>query len=217
MTAHRFRTIAVLVAVTSVAWCTDAHQRAPAHESATFIAPDHTFRFSYPTGFEVCTKGNIQPCVTSMIPACDPDALVCAVYPVKQFGETNLNAAAFQVREIFASGEQMTADICATPYPRDHGSPGQYPDFLISAKNPVEVIGGVQFIHGARDGVATGSSIDTELYRAFHNQRCFELSVSQTGTNPNLSDPATKTLTLAQQKTLVLTLSHILHSFRFTR
>jgi len=214
MSINGFWKIAALVAVMPVAWCTDAYQQVAAHESAMFIAPDGTFRFSYPRSFQVCTKGNIQPCVTSMIPACDSDALVCVAYPVEQFGEATLAAAAFQVREIFTSGEQMTADICATPYPQDHGSS---PDFLISSKNPVEVIGGVQFIHGARDGVATGSSIDTELYRAFHKHKCFELSVSQTGTNPTLSDPPTKTLMPAQQKKLKLTFSHILHSFQFTR
>ena len=57
------------------------------------------------------------------------------------------------------------------------------------------MIGGVQFIHGANDGVATGSRINTELYRAFHNQGCFELSISQTGTNLHVPDTPTKTLT----------------------
>jgi hypothetical protein len=217
MTVGRFRTTALLIAISPLIWSADSPHLASAHESATFTAPDDSFRFSYPNGFEVCTTGKIQPCVKSMIPACDPDALVCVVYPVKQFGDTNLDAAAFQVRDILASGEQMTADICATPYPRDHGSPVQYPDFLISAEHTIEVIGGVRFIHGARDGVATGSSIRTELYRAFHNQTCFELSVGQTGTDPSLFDPPKKTLTPAQQKKLDLTLSHILHSFRFTR
>jgi hypothetical protein len=153
----------------------------------------------------------------SMIPLCDLDALVCVVYPVMQFGETNLKAAAFQVREILASSEQMTADICATPYPRDHGSPVQYPDFLISAEHPIEVIGGVRFIHGARNGVATGSDLEAHLYRTFHNQRCFELSVSQTYTDPNLYDPPIKRLTPAQHKKLDSTMSLILQSFRFSK
>ena len=216
MDASLSRKITFLVAAALLVLQADAQQQHSAREAVIFTAPDHAFYFSYPKDFKVCTKDKIQPCIQSMIPACEQDALVCVVYPVKEFGDTILDAAAFQVREIFASGEQMTADICATPYPRDHGTPVQYPEFLISAKHPVEVIGGVQFIHGAKDGVATGSSIDTELYRTFHDQRCFELSVSETGTNPMISDPPMRTPTPAQQKKLDTTMSEILHGFRFT-
>jgi hypothetical protein len=42
-----------------------------------------------------------------------------------------------------------------------------------------------------------------------------ELSVSDTGTNPNISDPPLKTLTSAQQQKLGQTMSDILHRFRF--
>ena len=217
-TAQALRDLAaMLMAITALAWTADSHHQKYANESATFTAPDASYRFSYPNAFEVCTKGKIQPCVKSMIPVCDLDALACVIYPVKQFGNSNIGGAAFQVREIMVSSEEMTADICVTPYPRDHGTPVQYPDFLISAEHPLEMIGGVRFIHGTRDGVATGSSIRVGLYRAFHNQRCFELSVSQTGTDPSLSDPPQKTLTSAQQEKLNSTMSHILHSFRFTR
>jgi hypothetical protein len=54
------------------------------------------------------------------------------------------------------------------------------------------VIGGVSFIHGTNDGVATGHAIKHDLYRAFHKQRCFELSVSETWTDPNNFDPPRK-------------------------
>jgi hypothetical protein len=153
----------------------------------------------------------------SFIPVCEQDALVCVTYAPQEFKDTSFSMASFQVREIFASGEQMTADICATPYPRDHGTPWQYPEFLISAEHPVELIGGVQFIHGISGGAATGHDLGVDLYRAFHNQRCFELSISETGMNPMISDPPMKTLTPAQQKELDQTMSDTLHSFRFTK
>jgi len=112
----------------------------------------------------------------------------------------------------------MTPDVCVTPYPRknDGGTVPEWPEFLVSAKHPVEMIGGVQFLHGVSEGAAMSHSIGIDLYRAFHKQRCFELSVSQTETNPNAFDPAKKTLTTSQQKKLDQSMSQILHSFRFS-
>jgi len=126
-------------------------------------------------------------------------------------------AASFQVREIFAENEMMTADICVTPRPTKYGDTvSDFPSFLISAEHPVELIGGVQFLHGVTAGAATSHSISIDLYRVFHKQRCFELSVSQTETNPNVSDPPMRALTPAQGKQLDGSMSQILHSFRFS-
>jgi hypothetical protein len=121
------------------------------------------------------------------------------------------------VKEIFAEHEIMTPDVCVTPYPHKDGETvSDWPGFLISAEHPVELIGGVQFLHGVSGGAALSHSISVDLYRAFHKQRCFELSVSQTGTDPNVSDPPMKTPTPAQGKKLDQGMRLILHSFRFS-
>lgn len=183
-----------------------------AHKTRTFRNSDGAFRFVYPADFQVCTQGNIEPCNQSFIPVCKPDALVCVVYPAEEFKGTSLDAASFQVREIFTTREMMTADVCVTPYPRKDSN---WPEFLISAKHPVEMIGPVEFVHGVSGGAATSHASSIDLYRMVHKQRCFELSVSETGTNPNSSDPPLKTLTPAQQDKLQQAMSDILHSFRF--
>jgi hypothetical protein len=105
----------------------------------------------------------------------------------------------------------MTANVCVTPYPS-----GNWPEFVVSAEYPVELIGGVQFLHGIAGDAATSHSRGINLYRAFHKQRCFEVSVSTAETNPGASDPPMKTLTAAQQKRLDESMSQILHSFRFS-
>jgi hypothetical protein len=51
------------------------------------------------------------------------------------------------VREIHREEAMMTPDICATPYPVPESTP--YPDFLVSAEHPVEMIDGFQFLHGS--------------------------------------------------------------------
>jgi hypothetical protein len=216
MSAGHCRTSAVLTSIALLVLVANGQQRSSAHQSAAFTAPDGRFRFSYPSDprdSQVCTKGKIQLCMGSFIPVCEQDAVVCVTYAPQEFKDTSFSMASFQVREILASGEQMTADICATPYPRDPGTP--YPEFLISAKHPLERIGGGQFVHGINGGAATGHDFGVDLYRAFHEQKCFELSVTETGMNPMMSDPPMKTLTPAQQKKLDRTMSDILHSFRF--
>ena len=182
------RTLALLVAVAGVLQAANAQQGASAHQISTFTAADGAFRFSYPSGLQVCAGGKIQPCIYSYIPVCEQDALACVVYPEKEFADTNFGAASFQVREILREGNipPTNADECVTPYPNDQTR------FLISARHPAEVIGGVSFIHGTSDGVATGHAIKGNLYRAFHKQRCFELSVSETWTDPNNFDPPRK-------------------------
>lgn len=188
-----------------------------AQKTSTFTNSDGAFRFVYPADFQVCTRAKIDPCNQTFIPVCDPDSFVCVVYPAEQFKDTNFGAASFQVREILTKREMMTADVRVTPYPQKDGDRvSDWPGFLISAEHPVELIGGVQFLHGVRGGAATSHSLSIDLYRVFHKQRCFEVSVSQTETEPSVSDPPMKTLSPAQGKRLDQAMSLILHSFRFS-
>ena len=208
--------MAVVMAAALLPLGADAQQRAM-NQSTTFTAPDGAFHFSYPKDFQVCTTDKMQSCGQSFIPVCAEDALVCVVYPAEEFKDTNFEAAAFQVREIFRQ-ENMTADVCVTPYPRkDGGTVSDWPEFLIFAKRPVEMIGGVDFLHGVNGGAATSHSFGVDLYRALHRDRCFELSISEAATEPHVTDPPMNTLTPAQRKKLDQTMSDILHSFRFTR
>ena len=139
----------------------------------------------------------MQPCMRqAYIPPCEEDAIVCVVYPAKQFGDTNFGAAAFQVREIRTKQETMTPDVCVTPIPREaQETVSQWPDYLISAHHPTEFIGGVLFVHGVDSQGAMSHSSSQNLYRTFHRNKCYELSLSKSETNPAVFDPPAKTLT----------------------
>jgi hypothetical protein len=216
MNARCWRKLAVLTTVALIGQMANSQQRASVPQTTTFSAPDRAFLFSYPNDFQICTAGKIDLCLHSFMPVCEADALVCVIYPTRQFGDTNFGAASFQVREIHRE-EMMTPDVCATPYPlMDSNGPWRWPEFLVSAEHPVETIGGVQFLHGVTGEGATSHSLGSNLYRGFHIQRCFELRVSTTATDPSVSDPPLKTLTSAQQKKLDQSMSQILHSFRFS-
>jgi hypothetical protein len=184
-----------------------------ARKTSAFTSPDGAFRFVYPSNFQSCTKGKTDQCrISVIIPVCGTDALVCVLYPSEAFKGTSTSGVGFQVREILDNGyPPTTADACVTP------QGGTYSEnFLISAEHPVEVIDGVSFIHGINGSAAGGSSSGTELYRAFQQSRCFELSISSSGANPNSSDAPMRTLTPAQQRKIDQTMSDILHSFRFS-
>ena len=162
-----------------------------------FRSADGTFYFSYPSDFQVCTTGKIEPCIHSYMPVCQQDAIVCVVYPAKQFENTNFGTAAFQVREIHTEREMMTPDLCVTPNSTESS---EWAEFEISAQHPAEKIGGVLFVHGTsgEGGMSHWSSVD--IYRAFHQQKCYELSLSESGTDLDVYDPPKKPLTDSQQK-----------------
>ena len=61
--------------------------------------------------------------------------------------------------------------------------------------HPAETISGVLFVHGTTDEAALSHSSSVDLYRAFHGGTCFELSLTESETNPDVSDPPMKTLT----------------------
>lgn len=185
-------------------------------KTSIFTSSNGDFRFAYPSDFQVCVRGKTDPCRQSIIPVCQPDALVCVIYPEAEFKDTSFGTAAFEVREVSSQQEMMTADVCVTPFPRkDSGIVSNWPEFLISAAHPVEIIGDIEFVHGSDAGVAAGHSSSVDLYRTFRNQRCFELRVTEAETDPNVAEPPLKTLTLAQWKKFDRTMSDILHSFRF--
>jgi hypothetical protein len=219
MNAGAWRIITIL-AVAALALPSNAQRRTPAPQATkTFTAPNGAFQFSYPGDFHACSEGKIEPCIQSFIPVCEEDAFVCVVYPPKRFEGTNFGAASFQVREIHVEREAMTPDVCVTPYPQEGPGGGfsAWPEFMISAKRPGELIGGVLFVHGLGGDAATSHSKSVDLYRAFHSEKCFELSISETATSPEASDPPMKTLTSVQRKEMDDSMSEMLHSFRFLK
>ena len=213
---RRFTTILAVAVLLSL--LASAQQPRRIQRVKTFTAPNGAFQFSHPANFQVCTAGDIQPCIRSYIPVCEQDSVICAVYPSERFGDTSFGAASFQVREVRAREEQMTPDICATQYPPkfDKGV-SEYPEFLNSTEHPTENIGGVQFVHEITGDAAMSHSSSVDVFRVFHGQRCFELRLSETETSPDVYDPPKKTLTRAERRGVHKSLSQVLHSFRFLK
>jgi hypothetical protein len=210
-----------MIAMAAVLALPTHSQRRPLGHLAIFKSADGGFSFSYPRDFQICTAGNMRPCNRSYAPACEEDAIACAVYPAGRFEGTNFEAASFQVRQVEAereanyhepADEAMRADVCVTPFPRE----GE-PDFMISAQNPQENIDGVLFVHGITAGTGMSHWQSINLYRAFHSKECYELRLTQSGVDAGVFDPPMKTLTRAQHNDVDESLTQILQSVRFLR
>jgi hypothetical protein len=172
-------------------------------KTSIFTSPDGGFRFEYPSDFQLCTNGNMEPCNYTFMLICKQDAPVCVVYPRDVFKGADFGAG-FQVRELLEyGGPPETADACV-----NH-------NFYVSAERPVEQIDGVSFLHGTGRSAAMGNWSSVDYYRAFHKGKCFELSISSTGFDSTDSAPI-RPLTPAESKKVSRTMSKILHSFRFT-
>src|SRR5215469_11488464 len=85
MNAKSWQRLAVLMTFALVTQIANGQQRVPVPQNTIFTAPDGAFLFSFPHDFQVCTAGKIDPCVQSFMSVCEGDALVCVIYPAKQF------------------------------------------------------------------------------------------------------------------------------------
>jgi len=182
--------------------------QAPAQQ--TFKSPDGAFQFTYPSSYALYTGSETDHTGSSYIPVCE-SAAVCTVYPKSKYGGTNFEAAAFQEREI---DDAATASACLTP-------PMKAPngaEFDIAAKDPRRIINGVDFLHGINSEGAMGHYMDTDLYRAFHKSRCYELGINIATTSFANYDPGTvKEFTITDHQHLRGDLTAILDSFKFLK
>ena len=154
-----------------------AAQEAPRNQKSThtFTSPDGAFRFNYSRALVPCRRHPDQtnrwtPDVScnAYTPVCSNfscdsgGTVACIAYPAHQMQGTNFQAAAFSVnvlKQIVTESECMKVDESR---PR-------------RAKN--QVVNGVRFKVTETDGVGLGNFIDDDVYRTFHNGKCYELDV----------------------------------------
>ena len=188
-------------------------QREHSVRRSTYTAADGQFQFSYPANPQLFEKGHIGPSND-----CDQDAIVCVVYSKSTRDGQIYGTSTFQVREVRSKDDaEMTADICATPYPRSPSAP----EFMIDAKEPTKTISGILFVHGSQDVAAGPQSSGVDLYRAFHNGTCIELSIGDFGTdvyNDSAYDSENHLAPLTSSQKIELSqVPQILRSFRFLK
>nr|MDQ2712016.1 hypothetical protein [Acidobacteriota bacterium] len=91
-------------------------------------------------------------------------------------------------------------------------------EFEIDAKHPSRVISGVRFLHAITGGAGGSHSIETNVYRTFKNDMCFELSIHVTLSVFAVYEPGTiNEFTRHDAKTVTEELTRVLDSFRILR
>lgn len=144
----------------------------------TFTSPSGDFRFTYPTSYSIYRNAEaFRP--SSYISVCGQDrsadllVVACLSYPLREYQGTNFGAAALQASQVANRDEES----CAVP--KDD-------EFTIPNRDPVRVINAVRFVHGVTGSAAMSHYVETNLYRAFHHGKCYELAISITQTDPAL-------------------------------
>jgi hypothetical protein len=189
----------------------------------TFASADGTFQFKYPELLVRCMEqvheeGNpglwipADSC-ESYTPVCDyPGSqgnrtLVCFAYPKDTFKDYDtFEAAAFSVAEVKGA---LTQKECLS------GSPDWTIDPRASRK--IAHINHEKFKVFQADGVGMGHILDGKVYRNFHRNTCYELSIRITSTNPGVFDRPAKELTQKDWDEVSDQLKQSLDSFRFLK
>jgi len=189
----------------------------------TFASADGAFQFKYPELLVRCTQqtqaeGNpglwipADSC-ESYTPVRDyPGSqgnrtLVCFAYPKDKFKDYDtFEAAAFSVAEVNGA---LTQKQCLS------GSPDWVIDPRATAK--ITDINHEKFKVFEVDGVGMGHILDGKVYRNFHRNTCYELSIRMTSTNPGVFDRPPKELTQKDWDEVSDRLKQALDSFRFLK
>jgi len=199
-----------------VAFCTvlNAEEVIPQQTSmSTFTSPDGTFRFDYSSTLVACRRHPKQTdhwlpadSCNAYTPVCanvscdSAETVACIAYPASEMKGTNFQAAAFAVNELRKATTE--AECLNVPEPPPHVGTAQ-----------IQVVNGVAFTVVEADGVAAGNLIDAYVYRAFHQNKCYEVDIRIAYSNPADAGPGTMNFDSA---TVRGRLKQILETFRFS-
>jgi hypothetical protein len=185
----------------------------------TFTSPDGSFQFKYWHRLIRCTlnqENNGSPvdqlaidACTSQAPMCNRDSssstFACFAFPKDKFKKKpTFMAATFFVSEI---GGATTTESCLA------GS-----KYWLNARTENTEINAATFRHFSISDAWLGGGQWGEIYRAFHNGKCYELGIQQAHTSSGGFDPGTiQTFTKQDQAEVDRRLRQVLHSFRFLK
>jgi hypothetical protein len=189
----------------------------------TFISPEGAFRFKHSKLLVRCTEQRheegypgwwvpAESC-ESYSPVCDDPGqqgsrtLVCFAYPKAKFRDyPTFGAATFSVAEI---KRVVFEKECLA------GSP----DWVIDPRGSGKTvnINLVKFKVFETDGVGTGHGIDGHVYRTYHRDTCYELSIRIAVTGSWVFGEPVKELTQKNWNEVNSRLEEALYSFRFSK
>lgn len=182
-----------------------AAQETPALD--TFTSPDGAFQFHYPQNYELLVGDRMLRATQGKnleTPVCDfSTALVCVIYPVERAG-ARLDGAGFSVDAV----PGMTSEADCLAYADRSGQK--------QVQSSATGINGREFRYASTSKKDDGHVQSAELYRAFQNDRCYELHIVVSTTDDSSSvRPSQRSLEQAIAETARDSLRLILSSFAF--
>ena len=139
----------------------------------TFISPDGAFQFVYPQNYELLVGERLLRATqgrASTLPVCDfSTALACVIYPIEINEDTRFEAAGFAVDVVRGvKGEPDCLTFADQTVRSQDGSP----------KVTSIVINDQVYRHSSAKKKMVGHAQSVELYRAYAQQKCYELQIS---------------------------------------
>jgi hypothetical protein len=161
----------------------------------TYHSRDHGFAIAYPADFTFYSDPQKAP--RSYMAVCAAESVACFQYSGQEYKGTNFGAAGLSVNIL---GSLHSEDDCR----RIEGAAGSVQTVTIN---------GVLFSYANTSEGAMSHLISGPVYRTFHDQTCYEITLLITSTNIGVYDPGAvkefDSTKLAKQ------LDAILHTFRF--
>ena len=184
-----------------------------------FDSADGTFRFSYPQLLIHCEQRPqgagggqywIDEACTGYGGVCDEPAetdyttIVCFAYPRNEYTNTPaFEAAAFSIGLV---GQDTNEKECLA------GSSNWNVEQRGIAK-----LGGATFHFFKTSSAGMSQGIDQEIYRTFHDGKCYQLAIAIAVANPKVFDPTAKSLTKREWNQVQHSLEQARDSFVFLR
>ena len=174
----------------------------------TFVSPDAVFRFKYSASLVQCKPegpdSDSRSCI-SYFGICEDQGIICLAYPREEYEGYNFSNASFSVSVL---EDAKTEAACLNGVDRNYCKP-----LLVT-----ETHNGVKFrtTDCAEAGLSHG--LDDQIYRTFHEQKCYVLSVKIAGTQFATYDPGTiKEFTAADWKKVRQRLLRPVDTFQFRK
>ncbi|MDP9339116.1 MAG: hypothetical protein M3P45_09630 [Acidobacteriota bacterium] len=202
----------------------NTNSRSPAEALRSFTSEDGVFRFQYSNMLIRCTgelreEGQARSWFPddcqAYVPACGAswspldNTLVCFAYPKTRLKDSpTFEAGTFSVAEI---AQAATKEACIS-------LSSDLRHLAVDPRGRIAMIHGLRFQAFELTGAAASHSSSAYIFRNFHRDRCYELSVTIVTINPGVFDPGTiKEFTTQDRNQVYGHLRQALDSFRFLK
>jgi hypothetical protein len=198
--------LAVVLGVTAASVAAIA-QSGTSSRMTTFTSPDGDFQFQYPAFMINCKAQRGNESCGAYMPVCSGlnyDSLICIAYPKNRINELKtFDGAAFVVALEKDAHDEKACHAIPDPPPPDSSHPH------------TKTINGVEFWVIQTGGAASSHGENQMVYRAFHNNVCYELDINTSGVNPRVYDPPRPKM--YNQAPVNKALEQTLQSFKFLK